>query len=201
TSGTSTSGCPPVSCAQAGIGSSSAARAAGRKRDERLRRAGARGGWPGGMACLSHRPLLTATAAFSWRGAPVASPTRSSGESMKITFRDGPGAAGHRLVARIVVQDKLPADLERVLGEGARAARFTGKAGQVFEGFVERDGEVVRMALVGAGPGGDERLTSLERAGAALAAKYLTSGVDELAIDAAGLDAHDLAAVLLGIEL
>ncbi len=120
---------------------------------------------------------------------------------MKITFRDGPGAAGHRLVARIVVQDKLPADLERVLGEGARAARFTGKAGQVFEGFVERDGEVVRMALVGAGPGGDERLTSLERAGAALAAKYLTSGVDELAIDAAGLDAHDLAAVLLGIEL
>lgn len=122
---------------------------------------------------------------------------------MKITFRDGPGAAGHHLVARIVGQDKLPGDVDRVLGEGARAARFTGKAGQVFEGFVERDGEVVRMVLVGAGPGGDERPASLERAGAALAAKYQTSGAKELAIDAvgSGLDAHELAAVLLGIEL
>ena len=76
-----------------------------------------------------------------------------------------------RLVARIVEQDKLPADLERAVAEGAPAARFTGKAGTVFESFVERNGAVVRLALAGAGPNGDGRQSSLERAGAGLAAR------------------------------
>jgi leucyl aminopeptidase len=62
---------------------------------------------------------------------------------MQITFRQAADAGAARLVARIVEQDKLPDDLERPLAEGARAARFTGKTGQLFEGFVERGGAVV----------------------------------------------------------
>jgi leucyl aminopeptidase len=108
---------------------------------------------------------------------------------------------GVRLVARIVEQDKLPADLERAVAEGAGAARFTGKAGTVFESFVERDGAVVRLALAGAGPNGDGRSVALEKAGAGLAAKYLTSGEDTIALDASGLDAAAVASVLTGLRL
>lgn len=122
---------------------------------------------------------------------------------MQITFRSGTETSGHGLVAIIVTQDALPAGLERVLVEGTAAARFTGKAGQIFEGFTERDGKVVRLALAGSGGAGDGRAAALERAGAALAARYLTSGVEELAIDAAasGLDSAELASVLLGLTL
>ena len=90
---------------------------------------------------------------------------------MQITFRQAADLGAARFVAQIVEQDKLPDTLERALFEGARAARFSGKTGQLFEGFVERDGAVVRVALAGAGPEGDGRPAALERAGAALAAK------------------------------
>ncbi len=120
---------------------------------------------------------------------------------MQITFRQAAGPGAARLVAQIVDQDKLPEALERALLEGARAARFSGKAGQLFEGFVERDGAIVRVALAGAGGEGDGRPAALERAGAALAAKYLTSGETELALDAAGLPPAELAAVLTGLRL
>ena len=36
--------------------------------------------------------------------------------------------AGTQIVARVVNQDGLPADLETTLAHGARAARFAGKA-------------------------------------------------------------------------
>ena len=124
---------------------------------------------------------------------------------MQVSFNSAADPAGVRLVARIVEQDKLPGDLERAVVEGARAARFTGKAGQVFEHFAERDGEVVRFALAGAGPNGAKddwgRTAALERAGAALAAKYLTSGEEKIALDASGLDAEAVAAVLTGLRL
>ena len=64
---------------------------------------------------------------------------------MKVQFASQPDTA-IRLQARLVDKDKLPADLEPVVRAGAAAARFTGKAGQVFEAFVERDGAVVRLA-------------------------------------------------------
>jgi leucyl aminopeptidase len=120
---------------------------------------------------------------------------------MQITFGDGSGVSGHRLVARVVDQDFLPPELEPALAEGARAARFAGKPGQVFEGFAERGGKLVRVALAGAGKRDDTRAGSLEKAGAALAAKYLTSGEDVLALDAAGLEAGEVASVLLGLRL
>ncbi len=117
---------------------------------------------------------------------------------MKISFKSKSDA---RLVARIVEQDKLPEGLARAVVEGAGASRFSGKAGTVFESFSEDGGKVVRLALVGAGPAGDGRPAALERAGAALAAKYLTSGETTLALEAGGLSAADLASVLMGLRL
>ena len=48
------------------------------------------------------------------------------GASMKIEFVEAPTASASRLIARLVEQDALPADLDPVLAEGARASRFTG---------------------------------------------------------------------------
>lgn len=122
---------------------------------------------------------------------------------MQFNFSDSL-PSGARLVAHICDKGKLPAGLETALAQGAQAARFTGGAGQLFEGFVERDGTIQRIALAGAGdPGASERSINLEKAGAALAAKYLTSGETALALDLAGsgLDAAGAASVLLGLRL
>ena len=107
-------------------------------------------------------------------------------------------------VAHLVNQDVLPAGLEPALVEGAKASRFTGKAGQLHEGFVSRDGKVARVALAGAGDAAaKDRSAALERAGAAITAKYLASGEAAVTIDLslAGLSAAEAAAVLLGARL
>ncbi len=122
---------------------------------------------------------------------------------MKVVFRTS-DAPLPRLIARLVAQDALPADLDAVVREGAGAARFTGKAGQVFEAFVAGEGGTKRLALAGIGKeDGTNRLPALEKAGAALTAKYLTSGETALAIDFsdAGLSGAEAAAVLLGARL
>ncbi len=122
---------------------------------------------------------------------------------MHVSFSDILSPAA-RLVAYIVSGAAMPSGLEPVLAEGARAARFSGKPGQLFEGFAERGGSVVRVALVGAGDAtSEDRLAGLEKAGAALTARYLTSGETDLALDvtAAGLSAAEIAAVLLGLRL
>ncbi|MEO6041061.1 MAG: leucyl aminopeptidase [Croceibacterium sp.] len=121
---------------------------------------------------------------------------------MKIHFRAAADGSTPRLVAHFVEQDKVPIGLDRAAAEGARASRFSGKAGQVFETFAEQGGRVERVALVGlGGEAAEAREPALERAGAALAAKYMTSGEGALTIDAAGLSGADLAAVLSGISL
>jgi leucyl aminopeptidase len=110
--------------------------------------------------------------------------------------------AGTQIVARVVDQDSLPADLEPTLAHGARAARFGGKAGQVFDGFAERSGAIVRVAIAGAGERAAEgRLANLEKAGGALAAKYACAGADSIAVDLDGLNAEEAAAVLMGLRL
>ena len=120
---------------------------------------------------------------------------------MKITFESAPSTS---FVARIVDQDSLPYDLPAALAEGSKAARFSGKPGQVFEGFAEIDGQVARLALAGAGKADAKaRTANLERAGAALTAKYLASGAKEMTLDLGGSDlsATDAAAVLMGLRL
>ena len=123
---------------------------------------------------------------------------------MKTQFVETLDQTPARLVARIVSQGSLPGDLPAHLVEGAKANRFTGKVGQVFEGFYELDGKVVRLALAGSGkPGDDGRMAALERAGAALTTKYLTSGENVIALDAgaSGLSAEEIAAVVTGLRL
>jgi leucyl aminopeptidase len=121
---------------------------------------------------------------------------------MKIAFAAAVPADA-KLVAALVNQDSVPAGLEPVLATAARASRFAGKVGQVFDHFAERDGTVVRIALVGAGEPGDNRRAALEKAGAALTAKFLTSGETGVVLDLShsGLSAQDAASVLLGARL
>ena len=141
---------------------------------------------------------------------------------MQIQFRaTAADAAPPRLLIQIVTGERLPDGLEPALAEAAQAARFAGKPGQLVEGFVERGGRIVRAVLVGAaastGANGDGQMAALEKAGAALAARYLTAGEETLTIDAGaidggvidagaggkagGLDAARLAAVLTGLTL
>ena len=123
---------------------------------------------------------------------------------MEIEFLDAHAVPTSRLVAHVVNQDAIPAELEPVLAEAARTSRFSGKAGQLFEGFVERGGQVVRVALAGIGsPTDKDRRSAIERAGAAVAAKYLASGEKQLAFDlaGAGLSANETASLLVGAQL
>jgi leucyl aminopeptidase len=123
---------------------------------------------------------------------------------MQIQFLAASAAPSTRLVARLVNQEAIPAELEAVLAEGARASRFSGKAGQIFEGFVERNGSLVRVALAGIGsPTADDRISALERAGAGLVARFLSSGETGLTFDlsGSGLSVDEVCAVLLGARL
>ena len=122
---------------------------------------------------------------------------------MKIDFQPTVPATA-RLVAYVVNKGAMPAGLEKSIDEGAATARFKGNPGQIFESFVERSGSVVRVALAGAGEAGaDGRRESLEKAGAAVTAKYLASGATSLVLDLSNpqLSADEAASVLLGLRL
>lgn len=86
--------------------------------------------------------------------------------------------------------------------QAAIAGRFEGNVGQVFETFVEEAGAMLRVVLVGTGKG--DR-ADLEKAGGALVAKYLRSGVDSLGIDFsagdAALSSEQAAQLLFGAAL
>ncbi|MEQ8411198.1 MAG: leucyl aminopeptidase [Erythrobacter sp.] len=122
---------------------------------------------------------------------------------MKIRFSDNP-PSNVRLYARILNQGDMPADLDAALVDGANAARFKGSAGQVFETFSMEDGALRRIALAGAGEtDGSKRRLDIEKAGAALSAKYLASGETDMVIDLghADLSGEEAAAALLGLRL
>ena len=121
---------------------------------------------------------------------------------MKITFAAAI-PANARLVARLTAQNALPEGLDPVLAEAARANRFAGKTAQVFEGFTRQDGQVVRLVLAGTGEPGGDQAAALEKTGAALTGKYLTSGETVLVLDLAGakIDAAGVAALLTGARL
>ncbi|MEL6530533.1 MAG: leucyl aminopeptidase [Pseudomonadota bacterium] len=112
--------------------------------------------------------------------------------------------ANVRLVARVVNQGDALTDIDAALVDGAHAARFAGRTGQVFEGFTMNDGSLRRIALAGAGEtDAEKRRLNVERAGAALAAKFLTSGETGMVLDLghADLSGEEAAAVLLGLRL
>jgi leucyl aminopeptidase len=123
---------------------------------------------------------------------------------MKIEFVTAPLAAETSPIAYLIEQDKLPGGFDPVLAQGAKSSRFSGKTGQLHEGFASRDGAVVRVALVGTGESGaKDRQSALERAGAAIAAKYIASGESMVTIDLSdsGLSAAEATAVVLGARL
>ncbi|KQM13796.1 leucyl aminopeptidase [Novosphingobium sp. Leaf2] len=123
---------------------------------------------------------------------------------MKIQFLGAAELPSAPLIVHLVDQDAIPADMETALVEGAKRARFTGKAGQVFDGFVERSGTVVRVALAGLGEASaKDRRSNVERAGGAIVARFLTSGETALTIDGSGvsLTAQEAAGALLGAVL
>lgn len=109
-----------------------------------------------------------------------------------------------RLMARVVNQGQALTGLDAALAEGAAATRFSGRAGQLFEGFASVDGAVRRIAVAGLGEAGSaDRRANCERAGAALTAKYLVSGEAAMVLDlaGAGLSADGAAALLLALRL
>jgi len=111
---------------------------------------------------------------------------------------------GARLIAHVVDKGKLPSAINAAMRAGAQAARFKGSTGQTFDGFVEDGGDVVRLAIAGAGDRNDQaRLANLEKAGAALAGKYQSSGDKTLVLDLSesALSAVEAAHVLLGLRL
>ena len=120
---------------------------------------------------------------------------------MRIAFAAQTDLPSPQLTIKLVPQDSLPADLPATLREGAKASRFAGKQGQLFEGFVAQGEAVARVALVGLGKADEDARAALEAAGGAIAAKYRTSGVAELVLEAGELDAAALAHVLLGLRL
>ena len=103
-------------------------------------------------------------------------------------------ADSYAVIAYPVAKDELanlslPLDSGPVVVEGAKAARFEGGAGEVFDIFVSQGGKTLRVALVGTG--GNSR-SDLERAGGQLVAKYQRSGVESLAVDLGlGSQAHN----------
>ncbi len=122
---------------------------------------------------------------------------------MQIQFTDT-APKNVRLTARIVNQGDTLGDLDSALVDGAPAARFKGNAGQVFEGFAMDAGALKRIAIAGAGePDAANRRLNVERAGAAVTAKYLRSGEVELVLDLshADLSGEEAASALLGVEL
>ncbi len=122
---------------------------------------------------------------------------------MQIHFTET-SPANVRLVARVVNQGDALADLDAALTDGAHAARFSGRTGQVFEGFTMDEGTLHRVALAGAGEtDAANRRLNVERAGAALTAKFLTSGETAMVLDLghADLSGEEAAAVLLGVRL
>ena len=125
---------------------------------------------------------------------------------MKVTFAapGAPASASPRLVVRVVEQDKLPAGLDTGVADAARASRFVGKLGQVFESFAGGGSDLRRNVLVGVGdPAADGRLAAFERAGAAVTAKYLTSGESGVTYDLSdsSASAEEVAALILGTVL
>ena len=109
-----------------------------------------------------------------------------------------------RLIARIVNQGDALGDLDPVIADGAKAARFAGKPGQVFEGFAKEEGSLRRVAVAGAGePDAGKRILNVEKAGAALVAKFLRSGEKDMVLDLshADLSGDEAAAALLAARL
>jgi leucyl aminopeptidase len=87
---------------------------------------------------------------------------------------------------------------QALVADAAASARFAGEAGGAFEIFVNEGEGLLRLLLVGTGAGSNH---DMEKAGAAISAKLLTSGVTEAFVECGGLAAEALAHLALGARL
>ena len=78
----------------------------------------------------------------------------------------------------------LDAGAQRLVAGAARGARFDGDAGAMAEATVPAGDDVTRVLLLGVGNGGE---ADYEKAGGALTARFLVSGVTHVAVDFAGV--------------
>jgi leucyl aminopeptidase len=95
---------------------------------------------------------------------------------------------------------QLPIEESALVAESVRSVRFTGEAGSWFEVFVREGGLTVRLALVGIGQG-KGAVNDIERAGGAITAHLMTSGLKKVAFVAGNMTAQDIEAVVLGARL
>ena len=124
---------------------------------------------------------------------------------MDITFSETPPAGNFdrsSAYVHVLTGETLPGELDQTVRDAAKAAGYEPKAGKLFEAYVPRDGRTVRVVLAGA-YAKERSVATLESAGAALAARYQSSGIKTLVIDAGAtdLDAQHLASLLTGLVL
>jgi len=115
---------------------------------------------------------------------------------MQISFSAAPPAAALALLVEKDGLDRLStgeldADAIRIVTGAARTSRFEGETAAVVEVFVPQGDGVRRVLVIGTG-GGSE--SDYERAGGALTARLLTSGVEAVAVDFASAGATAKAA-------
>jgi len=87
---------------------------------------------------------------------------------------------------------------QALVRDAAASARFTGEAGSTLDLYVNEGESLLRLLLVGTG---SNNATDMEKAGAAISAKLLTSGVVHVAVEGADLDAEALGHLALGAQL
>tara|TARA_R110001606_G_scaffold137327_5_gene275248 strand:- start:25985 stop:27442 length:1458 start_codon:yes stop_codon:yes gene_type:complete len=92
----------------------------------------------------------------------------------------------------------LKLEQANIIKAGAKAARFAGKLGEVFETFVTEADKVLRVVLTGLGTG---KPNNAESAGGSAIAKILASGAKHAVIEPSGLDDERLAKLLFGAKL
>ncbi|MCF8707060.1 leucyl aminopeptidase [Rhizorhapis sp. SPR117] len=94
---------------------------------------------------------------------------------------------------------ELPISASKIVVEGAKSARFNGESAAIFETFVDEGGKTMRVLLVGTGVAGE---ADFEKAGAALAAKLLTSGATTLNVEfPGGANGDCVARLAFGMQL
>ncbi|GAA4776043.1 leucyl aminopeptidase [Stakelama sediminis] len=106
---------------------------------------------------------------------------------MEIDFAATPGETSDLLVLPVqrggltaLSQSTLSEQARKLLTSAAEKSRFEGDSGTTCEVFADDAGTLLRIALVGVG-NADE--PSYERAGGAIAARYISSGVKTMTVD------------------
>jgi len=91
-----------------------------------------------------------------------------------------------------------PLTAQTLVRDAAASARFAGEAGATLDLYVNEGEALLHLLLVGTG---SKSTTDMEKAGAAISAKLLTSGVVHVAVDGEGHDAQALTHLALAAQL